>query len=261
MLGRNATRPLGMAPRLAALYNTAASNRIAHWISKPFTMAHMQRYLSVAPQLLLTHPQQPQPFCNNTSIISPTGSLEVTSAVCQVHTSATSLQQQHQHHQRQHQFDPLSSEKTQASSPSASDSAPASAPASVPASAFVSTSTSTTDPSAATTSGPTSVTSNGTAANPASSVPASGTAVAFNYLLAASWHPKSRNLRRTSASLSAASSSTSGSDDDEDENKVKWWKQKLRVGKVDAGEDAFFHVSTPSRVALGVADGVGGWSE
>ncbi|KAG0220770.1 Protein phosphatase PTC7 [Mortierella sp. GBA43] len=51
------------------------------------------------------------------------------------------------------------------------------------------------------------------------------------------------------------------SENEDDARNTKWWKQKLRAGKVDAGEDAFFHVSTPSRVALGVADGVGGWSE
>ncbi|ORX94118.1 hypothetical protein K493DRAFT_195118, partial [Basidiobolus meristosporus CBS 931.73] len=32
-------------------------------------------------------------------------------------------------------------------------------------------------------------------------------------------------------------------------------------GKVDAGEDAFFECFTPKRVVLGVADGVGGWTE
>ena len=52
----------------------------------------------------------------------------------------------------------------------------------------------------------------------------------------------------------------------ESAERTRRWKQKLQAahphpGKVDAGEDAFFHVSTPSRVALGVADGVGGWSE
>lgn len=30
---------------------------------------------------------------------------------------------------------------------------------------------------------------------------------------------------------------------------------------MDAGEDAFFHTYTPYGMALGVADGVGGWAE
>jgi len=82
-------------------------------------------------------------------------------------------------------------------------------------------------------------------------------AIAFNYLLAASWHPKSR--QRTSQLLQDRHS-------EENAERTRRWKQKLQAahphpGKVDAGEDAFFHVSTPSRVALGVADGVGGWSE
>ncbi|KAF9574189.1 hypothetical protein EC968_007284 [Mortierella alpina] len=82
-------------------------------------------------------------------------------------------------------------------------------------------------------------------------------AIAFNYLLAASWHPKSR--QRPSQLLQDRQT-------EENAERTRRWKQKLQAahphpGKVDAGEDAFFHVSTPSRVALGVADGVGGWSE
>ncbi|KAI8604866.1 phosphatase 2C-like domain-containing protein [Dissophora ornata] len=230
MLGRNAARPFGMAPsRLVAVYSTVATNRIAHWITKPFAMVHMQRYLSVAPQLLLTH----QPSVGSRSTV-----------VAGVHTSAASLQQQQQpQHQQVQQRQGLLSEK-QSSSTTAS-----------PTLATTNTTTAT---------GATTGTSSSTSTTNTAAVPSPGSAVAFNYLLAASWHPKSRNTKRTAASLSAASSSsssTSSGTDDDDESKTKWWKQKLRAGKVDAGEDAFFHVSTPSRVALGVADGVGGWSE
>lgn len=64
----------------------------------------------------------------------------------------------------------------------------------------------------------------------------------FNYLIAASWHPKRKRAINTIAGH-------------------PWWKERLRPGKVDAGEDAFFHVVTNNGVALGVADGVGGWSQ
>lgn len=83
--------------------------------------------------------------------------------------------------------------------------------------------------------------------------------ITFNYLLAASWHPKSRQRRQQQEQEDVANA-----------ERTMRWKQKLRAahppsrpysGNVDAGEDAFFHVSTPSRVALGVADGVGGWAE
>ncbi|KAF9433739.1 hypothetical protein BGZ76_009033 [Entomortierella beljakovae] len=79
--------------------------------------------------------------------------------------------------------------------------------------------------------------------------------ISFNYLLAASWHPKTRQRQPTHQQVK---------EDIANAERTLRWKQKLRAahpGKVDAGEDAFFHVSTPSRVALGVADGVGGWSE
>ncbi|KAF9089319.1 Protein phosphatase PTC7 [Mortierella sp. AM989] len=224
MLGRNATRPFGMAPsRLISGYTTAVSNRITHWITKPFALVHMHRYLSVAPQLLLTHPPYNSSLGSIHLTTHPTN--ESTSAAY-LHTSASSLQQ-HQHHQD------LLSEKQPPFITSAT------------------TATESATPKAAATA------TTSTTVNNASTVPASTSAVAFNYLLAASWHPKSRSSIRTAASLSASSSSGSDSESSND----KWWKQKLRVGKVDAGEDAFFHVSTPSRVALGVADGVGGWSE
>ncbi|CAG8755534.1 8920_t:CDS:2, partial [Acaulospora morrowiae] len=67
----------------------------------------------------------------------------------------------------------------------------------------------------------------------------------FTYLIAASWHPK-RKRQPAVNSISAGHA---------------WWKERMKAGKVDAGEDAFFYVGTDSGVALGVADGVGGWSQ
>lgn len=67
----------------------------------------------------------------------------------------------------------------------------------------------------------------------------------FTYLIAASWHPKRK--RQTVNSISGGGH--------------PWWKERMRAGKVDAGEDAFFYVGTNNGVALGVADGVGGWSQ
>ncbi|KAG0335946.1 Protein phosphatase PTC7 [Podila humilis] len=105
-------------------------------------------------------------------------------------------------------------------------------------------------------------------------------------MLAASWSPKSRQRRAMMPSVSNLSL-TSATQTVAAHIPVKDSEEELRrrqsmhgksstpptratatatatsmpAGKVDAGEDAFFHVSTPSRVALGVADGVGGWSE
>lgn len=66
----------------------------------------------------------------------------------------------------------------------------------------------------------------------------------YNYVVAASWHPKNRNTRKSKDSA----------------EKIPYWKRK-QVGKVDAGEDAFFHTNTRKGLAVGVADGVGGWAE
>ncbi|KAF9363249.1 Protein phosphatase PTC7 [Mortierella sp. NVP85] len=238
MLGRNATRSLGLSPsRLITSYSPTASQRIAQLIARPLAMVHMQRYLSVAPQLLLTH----QPNTSSTSIDLSISSSSSSPSGAGVHTSATSLQQ------LPHPQEVLAEKQSSI----------------VPTSTTPANSAS--HPTAATASATTHATPTNTAATPSTGPP--GSTVAFNYLLAASWHPKSRNPKRASTSLSARSSSSGSegsdndNDDDEEENKTKWWKQKLRAGKVDAGEDAFFHVSTPSRVALGVADGVGGWSE
>ncbi|ORE05292.1 protein serine/threonine phosphatase 2C [Rhizopus microsporus var. microsporus] len=62
----------------------------------------------------------------------------------------------------------------------------------------------------------------------------------FHFIAYAAWHPKTK--QRTNQS------------------KVPYWKQIHRTGKVDAGEDAFFQTTTPEGLAIGVADGVGGWS-
>lgn len=76
--------------------------------------------------------------------------------------------------------------------------------------------------------------------DPSVAVPTPATDEHFEFITAASWHPK---YRKDKAQLS-----------------VPYWKH-IQVGKVDAGEDAFFHTSTPKGLALGVADGVGGWAD
>ncbi|KAI7874516.1 protein serine/threonine phosphatase 2C [Lichtheimia hyalospora FSU 10163] len=65
----------------------------------------------------------------------------------------------------------------------------------------------------------------------------------FQFVAHAAWHPKNRNARQRQS-----------------EDKIPYWKRS-KVGKVDAGEDAFFHTNTPYGMALGVADGVGGWAD
>nr|CAG8487624.1 15374_t:CDS:2 [Entrophospora candida]CAG8498949.1 12276_t:CDS:2 [Entrophospora candida] len=67
----------------------------------------------------------------------------------------------------------------------------------------------------------------------------------FTYLIAASWHPKRKRTPPTAIVNSIS------------ENHHAWWKERVRPGKVDAGEDAFFYVGTNNGVALGVADGMG----
>ncbi|ORZ18744.1 phosphatase 2C-like domain-containing protein [Absidia repens] len=66
---------------------------------------------------------------------------------------------------------------------------------------------------------------------------------AFNFIAYAAWHPKNRSPKQRKT-----------------ENEIPYWKQ-LKVGKVDAGEDAFYHTCTPSGLSIGVADGVGGWAD
>ncbi|KAL0082750.1 phosphatase 2C-like domain-containing protein [Phycomyces blakesleeanus] len=65
----------------------------------------------------------------------------------------------------------------------------------------------------------------------------------FNFFAYASWHAKNRAPKEK-----------------QKESKTPYWKRS-KVGKVDAGEDAFFHTYTPKGMALGVADGVGGWAD
>ncbi|KAI7871860.1 phosphatase 2C-like domain-containing protein [Spinellus fusiger] len=65
----------------------------------------------------------------------------------------------------------------------------------------------------------------------------------FRFFASAFWHAKNRNTKSRSS-----------------ESRIPYWKQK-EVGKVDAGEDAFFYTCTPKGMALGVADGVGGWAD
>ncbi|KAG0365818.1 Protein phosphatase PTC7 [Mortierella sp. AD032] len=243
MLGRNAARPFGMSPsRIVAVYSTAASHRIANWIARPFASVHMHRYITAAPQLLLTH-SQPTSSSNSSSSLDSLLPASTTTSVAGIHTSAAaSLQQQQQQQPQlsnnQQEVGPLSEKQPSSSTTAAASPTTGASPSSSPTAASTSS-----------------------VASSPSTVQTPGSQVAFNYLLAASWHPKSRHRKASSAlSASSGSSSSSASSDDED-SKAQWWKQKLRAGKVDAGEDAFFHVSTPSRVALGVADGVGGWSE
>ncbi|KAG0296326.1 hypothetical protein BGZ96_009725 [Linnemannia gamsii] len=246
MLGRNAARPLGMiSARLVTAYSSVAAHRLAHWMmSRPFAVATMQRYLSIAPQYLLTS-------SSNHGIPSPTlvaldgsatnSSISNTQSSSQLHTSTTAtataaaLLQQHPQPLLAHDIllpADLFGTSTLASPPSSSSS---SSDASEVIPQTVATST---------------------------TAPASHNAIAYNYLLAASWHPKSRQrqqqqqvqqVQKAQADAEAANTA-----------RTLLWKEKLKAahpGKVDAGEDAFFHVSTRSRVALGVADGVGGWSE
>ncbi|KAL1929222.1 hypothetical protein VTP01DRAFT_2281 [Rhizomucor pusillus] len=65
----------------------------------------------------------------------------------------------------------------------------------------------------------------------------------FQFVAHAAWHPKNRHPRQRQS-----------------QDKVPYWKRS-KVGNVDAGEDAFFHTYTPYGMALGVADGVGGWAD
>ncbi|KAG1436768.1 hypothetical protein G6F56_013417 [Rhizopus delemar] len=62
----------------------------------------------------------------------------------------------------------------------------------------------------------------------------------FQFIAYAAWHPKTRQKQQ--------------------ESNIPYWKQVHRTGKVDAGEDAFFQTKTAQGLAIGVADGVGGWA-
>lgn len=65
----------------------------------------------------------------------------------------------------------------------------------------------------------------------------------FQFVAYAAWHPKTRQKPPPP-----------------NQKKVPYWKENQKAGKVDAGEDAFFQTNTPEGLAIGVADGVGGWS-
>ncbi|KAF9363299.1 hypothetical protein BGX34_004434 [Mortierella sp. NVP85] len=234
MLGRNAARPLGVTPsRLVAAYNAVAPQRLAHWMfNRPYAI-HMHRYLFPASQLLLTTTKTSDGVANNTSKdanVTAASTAPGASGSREVHTSSTASMSQPQLAQ-----DPLLSSDLYSTKnlpldydhPYGSSSPAATAPE---------TTAPSTTPSLA-----------------------SENAITFNYLLAASWHPKSRQRKQQQEQEDVANA-----------ERTMRWKQKLRAahppsrpysGNVDAGEDAFFHVSTPSRVALGVADGVGGWAE
>ncbi|KAG0020391.1 Protein phosphatase PTC7 [Entomortierella chlamydospora] len=226
MLGRNAARPLGMTPsRLVAAYNAVNPHRLTQWVlTRPYTMMHM-RLLFLTQQLLITNLPNSASSNSNGSpnshgIPTPTlASLDASSA-CQLHTSTNT-------------------------------------PALCQAQEIVLPSDLYTPPhngSAAATE----ATAAAADATPSSTSVATDNAIAFNYLLAASWHPKSRQRQQLQKQQQQVLEDAANAE------RTLRWKQKLREahpGKVDAGEDAFFHVSTPSRVALGVADGVGGWSE
>ncbi|KAI7831373.1 phosphatase 2C-like domain-containing protein [Gamsiella multidivaricata] len=251
MLGRNVARPLGMSPsRIATAYNAMTSHRLTQWMlsSRPYSML-MHRYLFLAPQLLLT--SSPAGLPNSTpTLVSLDGGVAVaqasspssstcssSSSSCQLHTSAaTASLAQVQAQLAQEILLPL-----ELHTPSSSFNGTATADT-----------TATTAKDVSSVNSPSTVTRN---------------AIAYNYLLAASWHPKSRHRPQAQALQHQQDQLQQQRQDLEDAAKAERtlrWKQKLRAahpGKVDAGEDAFFHVSTPSRVALGVADGVGGWSE
>lgn len=233
--------------RLVTAYSSAAAHRLAHWmLSRPFAMATMQRYLSIAPQYLLTPASGSGSSCQGIStqtLVALDGSAtNSTQSSCQLHTSTTATATaaallQHQ------QPPPLLAHDIL-----------------LPPDLF---GTSTLASSASTSSDTTaSEVISQTVATP---TPASHNAIAYNYLLAASWHPKSRQRQQQHQQVQQVQKAQA---DAEAANTARTllWKEKLKAahphpGKVDAGEDAFFHVSTRSRVALGVADGVGGWSE
>ncbi|KAI1316850.1 hypothetical protein EDD11_009428 [Mortierella claussenii] len=231
MLGRNAARPLSVTPaRIAAM----TSHRLSQWmLARPYTMLHMHRFLFLTPQLLLTN--APNTKTATTSASAVVGAAPGHGPVSSLHTSSTNsaaaaaavLQPQLAH-------------EILLPADLYTPDYPYNSTAVNEETAKPSTSTST----------PSTV-----AAASANNV------IAFNYLLAASWHPKSQTrqqlLQQKQQQLLKEAAAANA-------ERTLRWKEKLRAahpGKVDAGEDAFFHVSTPSRVALGVADGVGGWSE
>ncbi|KAF9119681.1 hypothetical protein BGW39_000125 [Mortierella sp. 14UC] len=247
MLGRNAARPLGMIPaRLLSAYSSiSAAHRLAHWMisSRPLASVSLQRYLSIAPQLLLT--SSPSTTIPTPTLVALDGSVATNSTA-----GLQSCQQQQQLH--------TSTTATATAAALLQHQPPLAHDILLPADIFGTS-------SLASSSSPDTASEVIPSPPPPVPVPASTphNAIAYNYLLAASWHPKSRQRQEQQQQQQQKAQS-----DAEAANTARTllWKEKLKAahphpGKVDAGEDAFFHVSTRSRVALGVADGVGGWSE
>ncbi|KAF9907030.1 hypothetical protein EC991_011334 [Linnemannia zychae] len=249
MLGRNAARPLGLIPaRLLSAYSSiSAAHRLAHWMisSRPLAMVSMQRYLSIAPQLLLT--SSPSATIPTPTLVALDGSAA---------TNSTSTGPQLCQQQQQQQLH-TSTTATATAAAMLQQQPPLAHDILLPADIFG-------------TSGLAASSSPDTASEvipsqpPPVPVSTPHNAIAYNYLLAASWHPKSRQRQQQEQQQKQQKAQS----DAEAVNTARTllWKEKLKAahphpGKVDAGEDAFFHVSTRSRVALGVADGVGGWSE
>ncbi|KAG0054886.1 hypothetical protein BGZ83_010224, partial [Gryganskiella cystojenkinii] len=222
MLGRNAARPLvGITPsRLVAAYSTATSHRVAHWIlSKPYAMVHMQRYLALNANHLLTSTQK---------VATPTLVSLDGSSCSPLHTSSA-------------QPCPSPSSPTATPSPSSATKGAAAAAAEAmqpatfpledddfypsPTGGYYSplSASMTAEELAAQAVG------NSTPTSGAAAV-ASKNAVAFNYLLAASWHPKPRQPQRPTNPTQRrpeqilqqrlAKSSLLGSDSDSDGDNV-----------------------------------------
>ncbi|KAG0337264.1 hypothetical protein BG004_007713, partial [Podila humilis] len=229
--------------RLMAVYSTAVSQRITHWITKPFALGQVHRFIYTAPQLLLT-------LSNDNGSAAAQSSSYANAAKRFSGVSKESLHTSTQYHHQQQQQQPQSQQQQQQQEQLHQQSSVLDPEVMQKTSHSRSSNTSSSSDSISITSDGSDTITTTTAA--ISQLPSGG--VSFNYLLAASWHPKSR--QRKSEAMT-----TSAGNEGDDDSRTQWWKKKLRIGKVDAGEDAFFHVSTPSRVALGVADGVGGWSE
>ena len=234
--------------RLVTAYSSVAAHRLAHWmLSRPFAMATMQRYLSIAPQYLLTPASgsgsSSQGISTPTLVALDGSATNSTQSSCQLHTSTTATATaaallQHQQPPPLLAHDILLPPDLFGTSTLSS-----------------STSSSSSDTTASEVIPP-------TVAIP---TPSSHNAIAYNYLLAASWHPKSRQRQQQQQQMQQVQKAQADAEAAKTARTLLW-KEKLKAahphpGKVDAGEDAFFHVSTRSRVALGVADGVGGWSE
>ncbi|KAF9904831.1 hypothetical protein BX616_001158, partial [Lobosporangium transversale] len=240
MLGPNATRPLSMTRIM--------SHRLSQWMLRPYALLHVHRFLFLTPQLLLTNTPNGATKSKNGNISTPTLiQLDGSASTSQLHTSATAAPSVTVQPQLVGQEILLPPDLY------STGQYPVNGTAASVASAAVEEE----DKTIVDTASPSTTT-----AAPASTATSTNGMIAFNYLLAASWHPKSRQRQQILHQQQLENAAN--------EERTLRWRAKLRAahprphphpGKVDAGEDAFFHVSTPSRVALGVADGVGGWSE